>query len=47
MMVDDEPYNLLGLSVILEQSGINNILEIVDKAFNGKEALDLVKKAYK
>jgi D-mannonate dehydratase len=34
-LVDDEPYNLLGLKIVLQQSGIKNILSIVDTAYNG------------
>ena len=50
--MDDEPFNLIGLSMILARSfkdiGVKSNLEdeIVDKACNGKEALDLVKTSF-
>ena len=47
MIVDDEPYNILGLSIILKQSGFPNIHSIIDGAHSGLEALDLVISAYK
>lgn len=47
LIVDDEPYNILGLSIVLQQSGYERIVQLIDKAYNGKEAVDLVKKAYK
>ena len=46
LIVDDEPYNLLGITIVLQQCGIKNILSIVDKANNGKEAVNMVKKAF-
>ena len=46
LIVDDEPYNVLGLTIVLSQTGIKNILSIVDKANNGKIAVDMVKKAF-
>jgi CheY-like chemotaxis protein len=42
MIVDDEPYNVLGLTIILQQSGYTNIHSIIDTAYSGKQALDLV-----
>ena len=36
MIVDDEPYNVLGLTIILQQSGYPNIHSIIDSAHNGK-----------
>lgn len=46
LIVDDEPYNVLGLTIVLSQAGIKNILSIVDKANNGKIAVEMVKKAF-
>ena len=46
MIVDDEPYNVLGLTIILQQSGFTNIQSIVDTAYTGQQALDLVINAY-
>ena len=47
MIVDDEPYNVLGLTIILQQSGYPNIQSIIDCAHTGQQALDLVISAYK
>lgn len=44
--MDDEPYNLLGLKIVLQQSGIKNILKLVDTAYNGQQALDMVIKGF-
>ena len=47
LIVDDEPYNLLGLKIILsEAAGDRDIENLVDTATNGLEALNMVKKAY-
>lgn len=43
LIVDDEPYNIRGLTVQISQMGIDGISHIIDKAFNGWEALNLVK----
>ena len=46
-MVDDEPYNLIGLKVILEAAGGDmNVKNLVDTATNGIEAIAKVKKAF-
>jgi CheY-like chemotaxis protein len=46
LIVDDEPYNILGLKIVLQQSGIKNILSIVDSAHNGKKANEMVMQAF-
>ena len=46
MIVDDEPYNLLGLQIVIQQTGFKNIEQLLDKANNGQQALDLVKIAF-
>ena len=46
LIVDDEPFNILGLQIVLQQSGVKHILDFVDKAVNGKVAVNMVKKAY-
>jgi len=46
MIVDDEPYNLLGMQIILEQSGYLGIKDLVDTAHNGEIAVNLVKDAF-
>jgi CheY-like chemotaxis protein len=30
LVVDDEPYNILGLKIVLSQSGVKNILSLVN-----------------
>lgn len=51
LMVDDEPFNLRGLRVIMKKAVSNlghnpDILEeLIDQCFNGQEALDLVSQA--
>ena len=47
MIVDDEPYNVLGLTIVLQQSGYSNIQSVVDTAYTGQQALDLVVSAFK
>ena len=46
MIVDDEPYNILGLQIIIQLSGFKDIEKLIDKAKNGQDALDLVKSSY-
>lgn len=43
LIVDDEPYNLMGLEVLLQQTGYKNIMQLIDKAGDGLEALQKVK----
>ena len=38
LIVDDEPYNIMGIKVILLQSGYQGIVNIIDEAYNGQEA---------
>ena len=42
LIVDDEPYNIVGMKVLLPQASDVSILDYVDEARNGKEALDKV-----
>ena len=46
MIVDDEPYNIMGMKIILQQFGYEKIDKIIDTAHNGAEAVKLVKKSY-
>ena len=46
LIVDDEPYNIMGIKVILLQSGYQGIVNIIDEAFNGQEAFKKVKEAF-
>mgnify|MGYP002631696159 FL=1 len=47
LLVDDEPYNLMGLKVIIDSIDKRNHLSmIVDQATNGMEAYKAIKKAH-
>ena len=46
MLVDDEPYNIMGLKIILIQTDYPAIPQIIDHAFIGQEALNKVKLAF-
>ena len=46
LIVDDEPYNLLSMKIILQQSGFKDLLDLVDQANNGLEAYRYVKEAF-
>ena len=45
--MDDEPYNILGLQILITQSSYPGISKIIDFVHNGQEACDKVKKATK
>ena len=36
LLVDDEPYNIMGMKIVLHQSGIKNLMQFVDIAYNGQ-----------
>lgn len=40
LIVDDEPFNLIALEGLLNMIGIDH----VEKAFNGREALDFIER---
>ena len=42
LIVDDEPYNIVGMKVLLPQASDVSILDYVDEAKNGREALNKV-----
>ena len=46
LIVDDEPYNLLGMQIVLDQCGYDGIKTLVDTAYNGDIAYNMVRKAY-
>lgn len=46
LIVDDEPYNILGMQLTLSRLGIPGIIDIVDRAYNGLEAVLKVKEGY-
>ena len=43
MIVDDEPYNVLGMQLILSKMKIKGLSNVIDRAYNGLEALTKVK----
>ena len=47
MIVDDEPYNVLGLQLILGHMNIDKLSTIIDRAYNGLEAIKKVQDAHK
>lgn len=42
LIVDDEPFNILGMQITLKQLNIRGLSQFVDRAFNGLEALKKV-----
>ena len=42
LIVDDEPYNVMGMQVNLNRIGIKGLSRKVDRAYNGQEALKKV-----
>lgn len=46
LIVDDEPYNILGLQLLFRQVGYNLLNLMVDRAYNGKEAMALISDSY-
>lgn len=45
LLVDDEPYNLIALKIMLFKCNIPE--DLIDRAYNGQEAYEMVQKAYK
>jgi YesN/AraC family two-component response regulator len=45
LIVDDEPYNLIALKIMLSKCDIPE--ELIDRAYNGQEAYEMVQKAFK
>jgi YesN/AraC family two-component response regulator len=45
LIVDDEPYNLIGLRIILNAAS-NDLDHLIDTARNGLEAFEAVKKCH-
>jgi CheY-like chemotaxis protein len=45
LLVDDEPYNLIALKIMLSKCNIPE--DLIDRAYNGQEAYEMVQKAYK
>ena len=47
LIVDDEPYNVLGLIIMIKQIGFDSVMNLVDRAYNGLEAIERVEKLLK
>ena len=43
LVVDDEPYNVLSMQLILNQMKIKGLSKVVDRAYNGMDAFNKVK----
>ena len=43
LIVDDEPYNILAMQLTMNRLNIKGLSKIVDRAYNGFEALNKVK----
>ena len=46
LVVDDEPFNIYGMQLILNMIGPKSISKIVDTAHNGMDAINSVKAAH-
>lgn len=44
--MDDEPFNILGMQIILSQLEIKGLSNIIDRAYNGEQALEKVQEAF-
>ena len=46
LIVDDEPFNILGMQMNLKNIEIKGLSQIIDRAYNGEEALSKVKDSF-
>jgi CheY-like chemotaxis protein len=46
LIVDDEPFNVLGMQMNLNNLEIKGLSQIIDRAYNGQEALSKVKNSF-
>ena len=46
LIVDDEPYNILGFLMMMQQLGYGQTMSIIDRAYNGLEAVEKVETLY-
>jgi len=46
LIVDDEPYNVMGMQLQLSRLGIKGLASIIDRAYDGIESLKKVKDSY-
>jgi len=44
--VDDEPYNIFSMEILIKLSGYPYLMNITESCNNGQEALNKVKKAF-
>lgn len=47
MIVDDEPFNVISMQLSLSRIGIKGISRLIDRAYNGYEALTKIKDSFK
>lgn len=45
LIVDDEPFNIMGMQITMNQLNIKGLIKSVDRAYNGLEAFNKVKDA--
>ena len=43
LVIDDEPFNVIGMQLSLSRLGIRGLVSLVDRAYNGLEGLNKVK----
>ena len=46
LIIDDEPFNIVGLQLFISRLGIHGLVNQVDRAYNGLEGLNKVKNSY-
>ena len=46
LIVDDEPFNVISMLITIGRVGIKGLSSLVDRAYNGIEALNYVKDSY-
>ena len=46
MIIDDEPFNVIGMQLSLNRIGIKGLGNLCDRAYNGLEAITKIKEAY-
>ena len=46
LIVDDEPFNVLGMQLNIDNLGLKGLSKLVDRAYNGSEALLKVKDSF-
>lgn len=46
LIVDDEPFNILGMEITMKQLKIKGLSKFVDRAYNGLEAFNKVKEGF-